>query len=65
MKTVNVLQLAIVDGKLVISQDVTVNGPMLAALRKLGAVAPRFQRRMAGISFFHDANGWTWLVNVN
>ena len=67
MKThsVNVVKTAIVDGRTVTLASVTIQCPILTALRKLGAREPRFRGRHGGVSIFNCADGWTYLVNVN
>lgn len=67
MKThsVNIIKSAIVDGRIVTAESVTLQLPIHKALAQLGAHEPRFKGRHGGISIFNCADGWTYLVNVN
>jgi hypothetical protein len=66
MKTINVIKQSVVDGKLSVAEDVTVNAKSIAAaLAGIKARAPKFLARHSGISFFRDADGWLYLVSIN
>lgn len=66
-KTYNIIKQATLDGRLTVPMDVTVKATSkIEALKSIGAENPTPAGRVsAGISCFRDANGWTYLLNIN
>lgn len=66
MKTYNVIKQAVIGGKNVVAAEVTLESTSInAALAGLKANCPKFIARHFGISFFRDADGWLYMVNIN
>lgn len=72
MKSYNIIKQAVIGGKNVVAEDVTVYASSIAsALAGLqgarGRTPQRFKflSRHSGISLFRDANGWLYMVNIN
>lgn len=67
VKTYNIIKQVTLEGRLLVPMDVTVKATSKeAALKSIGAVEPRSRGRVsAGVSIFSDANGWTYLLNIN
>lgn len=66
-KTYNVVKQAVIDGRVIVAEDVTVKGGSIkAALSSIGARHPQPKGYLGqGISLFQDADGWNYLVNLN